>query len=93
MESITNNLRTDNVSGFTIEYWATEIVDIYRNPSFDPKNYVGRKALFETFEGRILEGTLELPTKRPHGALLVIRFEDGQWANVGSYLYLADWVN
>lgn len=87
MES--NTLRTENPSGFTIDYWATEIVDIYRTPSFDPKNYVGRKALFETFEGRILEGTLELKSARVH-AMMVIRFEDGMWANVGSYLYLAD---
>jgi hypothetical protein len=90
MES--NKLRTENVSGLSIGYYATEIIDIYMTPSFDPKNYVGRKALFETFEGRILEGTLELKSARVH-AMMVIRFEDGMWANIGSCLYLADWAN
>lgn len=69
---------------------ATQTIDIDRTPSFDPNNYVGRKALFETYEGEILEGTLELSVARAHSGQMIIRFANGTWANTGSTINFAD---
>lgn len=72
-----------------IEIIATEIISKYDSITYVARDWVGREALHETFDGTIIEGTLEAGTARPH-ADLIIKFEDGQWANTGSYIYLAD---
>jgi hypothetical protein len=68
---------------------STEIVSKYDSIAYVPSDYIGRLAFFETFEGRLMEGRIELGTGRAH-ADLIITFEDGGWANTGSYIYLAD---
>ena len=78
--------RTTNLD---LEALSTTIISKYDTITYDPKRYVGRLAFFETYEGSLLEGRLELGTGRPH-ADLIITFADGGWANTGSYLYLAD---
>jgi hypothetical protein len=72
-----------------IETISTEIISKYDSICYVASDYVGRLALHETYEGIIMEGTLEAGSARPH-ADLIITFESGGWANTGSYIYLAD---
>lgn len=79
----------ESTTNLDLEALSTTIISKYDTITYDPNNYVGRLAFFETYEGSLLEGRLQRGTNRVH-ADLIITFADGGWANTGSYIYLAD---
>jgi hypothetical protein len=53
---------------------------------------VGRRAIFTTYEGERMEGTVEPPLTGPcsTGRFPIVRFADGRWARLDSLIEIVN---